>query len=37
MSKVILVLADALRYDAVAAGMGYLGHLVENNLPACIR
>lgn len=32
MSKVILVLADALRYDAEVAGMGYLGHLVENNL-----
>ena len=27
--KVILVLSDALRYDAAAAGMGYLGHLVE--------
>ena len=29
MSKVILILSDALRYDAAVAGMGYLGHLVE--------
>jgi predicted AlkP superfamily pyrophosphatase or phosphodiesterase len=29
MSKVILILSDALRYDAATAGMGYLGHLVE--------
>lgn len=29
MNKVILVLSDALRYDAAVAGMGYLGHLVE--------
>ncbi len=29
MSKVILVLSDALRYDAAVSGMGYLGHLVE--------
>lgn len=29
MSKVILVLSDALRYDTAVAGMGYLGHLVE--------
>jgi predicted AlkP superfamily pyrophosphatase or phosphodiesterase len=29
LSKVILVLSDALRYDAAVAGMGYLGHLVE--------
>ncbi|MEW5942143.1 MAG: alkaline phosphatase family protein, partial [Chloroflexota bacterium] len=28
-SKVILLLSDALRYDAATAGMGYLGHLVE--------
>jgi predicted AlkP superfamily pyrophosphatase or phosphodiesterase len=27
--KVILVLSDALRYDAAVAGMGFLGHLVE--------
>lgn len=29
MSKVILILSDALRYDAAVQGMGYLGHLVE--------
>jgi len=29
MSKVILILSDALRYDAAVAGMGFLGHLVE--------
>lgn len=29
MGKVILVLSDALRYDAAVEGMGYLGHLVE--------
>ena len=29
MNKVILILSDALRYDAAVAGMGYLGHLVE--------
>ncbi len=29
MHKVILVLSDALRYDAAVEGMGYLGHLVE--------
>lgn len=32
MSKVILILSDALRYDAAVDGMGYLGHVVENNL-----
>jgi predicted AlkP superfamily pyrophosphatase or phosphodiesterase len=30
MSKLILVLSDALRYDAAVEGMGYLGHLVES-------
>jgi predicted AlkP superfamily pyrophosphatase or phosphodiesterase len=29
MNKTILILSDALRYDAATAGMGYLGHLVE--------
>lgn len=29
MSKAVLILSDALRYDAAIAGMGYLGHLVE--------
>jgi predicted AlkP superfamily pyrophosphatase or phosphodiesterase len=28
-NKVIMVLCDALRYDAAVAGMGFLGHLVE--------
>jgi predicted AlkP superfamily pyrophosphatase or phosphodiesterase len=30
MGKVILILSDALRYDAAVAGMGFLGHLVES-------
>ena len=29
MSQVILILSDALRYDAAVEGMGFLGHLVE--------
>jgi predicted AlkP superfamily pyrophosphatase or phosphodiesterase len=29
MAKVILVLSDALRFDAAMTQMGYLGHLVE--------
>jgi predicted AlkP superfamily pyrophosphatase or phosphodiesterase len=29
MSKVILVLSDALRYDVAKENMGFLGHLVE--------
>ncbi len=29
MNKVILVLSDALRYDAAKANMGYLMHMVE--------
>ena len=29
MSKVILVLSDALRYDVAKDNMGFLGHLVE--------
>ena len=32
MNKVILILSDALRYDAAVAGMGYLGHLLEVRL-----
>jgi predicted AlkP superfamily pyrophosphatase or phosphodiesterase len=31
LNKVILVLSDALRYDAAVAGMGFLGHLVETH------
>ena len=30
MSKIILVLSDALRYDVAKANMGFLGHLVES-------
>src|SRR5688572_25584069 len=30
MSKVILVLSDALRYDVAKDNMGFLGHLVES-------
>lgn len=29
MAKVILILSDAMRYDAAINGMGYFGHLVE--------
>ncbi|MBI3152621.1 MAG: alkaline phosphatase family protein, partial [Chloroflexi bacterium] len=29
MSKIILVLSDALRYDVAKDNMGFLGHLVE--------
>jgi predicted AlkP superfamily pyrophosphatase or phosphodiesterase len=29
MSKVILVMSDALRYDVANANMGFIGHLVE--------
>ena len=32
MSKVILVLSDALRYDTAVEQMGFLGHLVESKL-----
>jgi len=37
LSKVILVLSDALRYDAAVEGMGYLGHLVENHLASLYK
>ncbi len=37
MSKVILVLSDGLRYDTAAAGMGYLGHLVEAKLASLYK
>ena len=37
MSKVILVLSDALRYDVAKANMGFLGHLVENKLAGLYR
>ena len=37
MSKVIFILSDALRYDAAAAGMGYLGHLVESKFASLYK
>jgi predicted AlkP superfamily pyrophosphatase or phosphodiesterase len=37
MDKVILVLSDALGYDAAVAGMGYLGHLVEARLASLYK
>lgn len=36
-NKVILVLCDALRYDAAIAGMGFLGHLVEAGLASLYK
>jgi predicted AlkP superfamily pyrophosphatase or phosphodiesterase len=37
MSKVILIVSDAMRYDAAVRGMGYLGHLVEKQLASLYR
>ena len=37
MSKVIFVLSDGLGYEAAAAGMGYLGHLVESKRASLYR
>ena len=37
MSKVILVLSDALRYDTAVANMGFLGHLVESKLTSLCK
>lgn len=37
MNKVILVLSDALGYDAAVAGMGYLGHLVDVKLASLYK
>lgn len=37
MNKVILILSDALRYDAAVAVMGYLGHLVEERLASLYK
>lgn len=37
MSKVILVLSDALRYDVAVSHMGYLGHLVEARLASLYK
>lgn len=33
MSKSILILSDALRYDVARDNMGFLGHLVEYIIP----
>ena len=37
MSKVILVLSDALRYDVARDNMGFLGHLVEKRLASLYK
>lgn len=37
MKKVVLILSDALRYDAAVEGMGYLGHLVESKLASLYK
>jgi predicted AlkP superfamily pyrophosphatase or phosphodiesterase len=37
MSRVILIVSDAMRYDAAVSGMGYLGHLVERKLASLYK
>lgn len=37
MSKVILILSDALRYDVAVANMGFLGHLVESKIASLYK
>ena len=37
MTKVILILSDALRYDVAVANMGFLGHLVEYKLASLYK
>jgi len=37
MTKTILVLSDALRYDAAVEGMGYLGHLFESKFASLYK
>jgi predicted AlkP superfamily pyrophosphatase or phosphodiesterase len=37
MTKVILVLSDALRYDVAKDNMGFLGHLVEKKLASLYK
>lgn len=37
MSRVILILSDALRYDVAVANMGFLGHLVESKLASLYK
>jgi hypothetical protein len=36
LNKVILILSDALHYNAAGAGMGFLGHLVEAHFASTI-
>ena len=37
MSRVILIVSDAMRYDAAVSGMGYFGHLVERKLASLYK
>jgi len=37
LSRVILVLSDALRYDTAVERMGFLGHLVEVKLTSLYK
>lgn len=37
MSKAILILSDALRYDVAKDNMGFLGHLVESKLASLYK
>ncbi len=37
MTKVILILSDALRYDVAKDNMGFLGHLVEKKLASLYK
>ena len=37
MSKVILIVSDAMRYDAAVRGMGYFGHLVERKFASLYK
>jgi predicted AlkP superfamily pyrophosphatase or phosphodiesterase len=37
MTKVILIISDALRYDVALANMGFLGHLVEYKLASLYK
>ena len=37
MSRVILILSDALRYDVAVANMGFLGHLVESKIASLYK
>lgn len=37
MSKLILIVSDAMRYDAAVRGMGYFGHMVEWKLASLYK